>query len=144
MQDTAGEAGTSSWVMYFYGPPHMTEQKQDGLLEHTYSSYVRIRDVALRTSQRRTTIGRSGERESRISVLVTWHGDVGCEGLIVIVKILFLNKQTNTCWFKHESRGFYDFTLRIIAVGQYYIYKKTNEKLFFPKMRLFHVAKNAR
>ena len=26
--------------MYFYGPPHMAEQKQDDQLEHTYSSYV--------------------------------------------------------------------------------------------------------
>ena len=49
MQDTAGEAGTSSLVMYSYGPPHTAEQKQDDLLEHTYSSYVRIRDVALKT-----------------------------------------------------------------------------------------------
>ena len=50
-QDTAGEAGTSSWGMYSYGPPHMAEQKQDDQLEHIYSSYVRIRDVALRTCQ---------------------------------------------------------------------------------------------
>ena len=30
--------------------PHMAEQKQ---LEHTYSSHVRIGDVALKTCQRR-------------------------------------------------------------------------------------------
>ena len=29
MQDTAGEAGTSSWVMYSYGPSHIAGQKQD-------------------------------------------------------------------------------------------------------------------
>ena len=29
MQDTAGEAGTSSSVLYCYGPPHMAKQKQD-------------------------------------------------------------------------------------------------------------------
>ena len=29
MQDTAGEAETSSKVMYSYGHPHMAEQKQD-------------------------------------------------------------------------------------------------------------------
>ena len=28
-QDTAGGAGTSSYVMYSYGPPHMAELKQD-------------------------------------------------------------------------------------------------------------------
>ena len=48
--------------MYSYGPPHMAWQKQDDQLEHTFSSYVRIRDVVLKTCQRRWTIGRSGER----------------------------------------------------------------------------------
>ncbi len=52
-QDTAEEAETSSLVMYSYGPPHMAEQKQDDQLEHTYSSYVSIRDVALKTCLRR-------------------------------------------------------------------------------------------
>ena len=33
-------------------PPHMVEQKQDDQLEHTYSSSVRIQDVALKTCQR--------------------------------------------------------------------------------------------
>ena len=46
MQDTAGEAGTRSLVMFSYGPPHMAEQKQGDQLESTY-------------------IGRSGEREVR-------------------------------------------------------------------------------
>ena len=55
--------------------PHMAEQKQDDQLEHTYNSYVRIRDVALKTSQRRWTIGRSGERGSGISVLAAPHDD---------------------------------------------------------------------
>ena len=36
MQDTTGEARTSSYVMYSYGPPHMAKQKQDDQLEHTY------------------------------------------------------------------------------------------------------------
>ena len=39
------------------------------------SNYVRIRDVALKTCQRRWTIERSGERESGISVLAAWHDD---------------------------------------------------------------------
>ena len=55
--------------------PHMAGQKQDDQLEHTSSSYVRIRDVALKTCQRRLTIGRSGERESGISVPVARHDD---------------------------------------------------------------------
>ena len=53
--------------------PHMARQKQDDQLEHPYSSYVRIRDVALNTSQRRWTVGRSGEKGSGISVPVAWH-----------------------------------------------------------------------
>ena len=55
--------------------PHMAGQKQDDQLEHTSSSYVRIWDVALKTCQRRWTIGRSGERGSGISVPVAWHDD---------------------------------------------------------------------
>ena len=51
----------------------MAEQKQDDQLEHTYSSYVRIRDAALKTSLRRWTIGKSGERG--ISVLVARDDD---------------------------------------------------------------------
>ena len=38
-------------------------------------SYVRIRDVALKTCQRRGMIGRNGERVSGISVLAAWHND---------------------------------------------------------------------
>ena len=58
-----------------YGPPHMAGQKQDDHLEHTYSSYVRIWDVALKTCQRRWTVGRSGERGSGISMPVARHDD---------------------------------------------------------------------
>ena len=61
--------------MYSNGSPYMAEQKQDYLLEHTYSSYVRIWDVALKASQRRRTIGKSGERGSGISVLAVRHDD---------------------------------------------------------------------
>ena len=61
--------------MYSYGPPHMAVQKQDDQLEHTYSSYVRIRDVFLKTYLGRWTIGRSGERGSGISVLPARYDD---------------------------------------------------------------------
>ena len=33
--------------------PHMAKQKQDDQHEHTYSSYVRIRDITLKTCQKR-------------------------------------------------------------------------------------------
>ena len=55
--------------MYSYGPPHMAKQKQGDQLEHTYSNYVRIRDVTLKTCQKPWMIRRSGERGSGISVL---------------------------------------------------------------------------
>ena len=75
MQDTAGEAVTSSSVMLSYGTPHMAEQKQDDQLEHTYRTSVRIRDVALRTYQKRWSIERSCERGSGISVLTVRQDD---------------------------------------------------------------------
>ena len=45
--------------------PTYGRAKQDDQLEYTYSNSVRIRDVALRTYQKRWTIGRSGEREGQ-------------------------------------------------------------------------------
>ena len=48
----------------------MAVQKQDDQHEHTFSSYVRIRDVVLKTC-----LGRSGERGSGISVLPVRHND---------------------------------------------------------------------
>ena len=48
----------------------MDVQRQDDQLEHTYSSSVPIRDVALRTCRKQWTIGRDGEKESGISVLI--------------------------------------------------------------------------
>ena len=88
MQDTAGEARTSSSVMYSYGPPHMAKQKQDDQLEHTYSSYVRIRDVALKTSQKGWMIGRSGEWGSGISLLAARHDDDEIVGWFNVILVL--------------------------------------------------------
>ena len=62
--------------MYSYGPLHMAEQKQYDQFEHTYSSYVRIRYVVLKTCQRRWTIGRSSKSVSGISVLAARHDDI--------------------------------------------------------------------
>ena len=55
------------------GPLHMANQKQDDQLEHSYSSYVMIRDVTSKTCRRRWMIGRCGERGSGISVLAARH-----------------------------------------------------------------------
>ena len=48
---------------------------QDDQLERTFSSYVRIQDVVLKTYLGRWTIGRSGERGSGISVLPARYDD---------------------------------------------------------------------
>ena len=53
----------------------MAAQKQGDQLEHTFSSYVRIQDVVLKTYLGRWTIGRSGERGSGISVLPARYDD---------------------------------------------------------------------
>ena len=55
--------------MYFCGPLHMEEQRQDNQLELTYSSSVPIRDVVLKT------IEKGGEKGSGISKLMVQHDD---------------------------------------------------------------------
>ena len=75
MQDTTGEVGTSSLVMYSYGPLHMAEQKQSDQLEPTYCASMRIRSVAMRTNRNPWTIGRGGEIGSGISVLMARQDD---------------------------------------------------------------------
>ena len=70
MQNTAGEVGTNSQVMYSSGLLHMDEQRQDDQLEPTYSSSVPIWDVGLKTCRKQWTIGMDGERGSGISVLM--------------------------------------------------------------------------
>ena len=62
-------------MVYSYGSPHMAAQKQDDQLERTFSSYVRIQVVVLKTYLGRWTIGRSGERGSGISVLPARYDD---------------------------------------------------------------------
>ena len=57
------------------GSPHMAAQKQDDQLERTFSSYVRIQAVVLKTYLGRWSIGRSGERGSGISVLPARYDD---------------------------------------------------------------------
>ena len=53
----------------------MDEQRQDDQLEPTYTSYVPIQDVALKTCRKQWMIGRGGERGSGISVLMVQHDD---------------------------------------------------------------------
>ena len=78
----------SNDVLVSGGPPHIANQKQDDQLEHTYSSYVMIRDVTLKTCRRRWMIGRRGERGSGISMLAARHDhddDVALQYLLSIL-----------------------------------------------------------
>ena len=54
---------------------HIWPSKSNDQLQLTYRSYVRIRDVALKTCQKRWTIGRSGERGSGISLPAARHDE---------------------------------------------------------------------
>ena len=79
------------------------KQNQDDQLKHTYSSYVRIRDVTLKTCQRQWMIGRSGEKGSGISVLAAWHDDdddddvlmIYCVCIIVICDCFYIRNIEN-------------------------------------------------
>ena len=83
----------------------MAEQKQDDQQEPTYSSYLRIRDIALKTCQRRWTIERSGERGSEISVLAAQHDDDDDDD----IAILFLQET--------QSAGAVEYTGCVYAEG---------------------------
>ena len=87
--------------MYSYGPPHMDELKQDDQLEHTYSSYVRIPDVAQKTCQGRWTIGKSGERGSGIFVLAARNND-------------------DDVWFRRKWTLRNEIVRRILTYGLFY------------------------
>ena len=80
---------------------YMDEQKQDDQLEPTYSSNVRIRDVALKTCQRQWTIGRSGERGSAISVLAARHDDDDIT-LVKRLKCIYLFVHICVSWVNYS------------------------------------------
>ena len=57
---------------------------------HAYSSYVRIRNAALKTCLRRWTIGRSGVRGSRISMPMARHHDDDDDVLSILSRMTSL------------------------------------------------------
>ena len=61
--------------MYSNGPLHMDEQRQDDQLEPTYSNFVPIGDVALKTCWKQLTIENGGEKGSGIFGLIERHED---------------------------------------------------------------------
>ena len=88
------------------GPPHMAEQNQDDQLEPTYSSSVKLRDVTLRTSQKRWMIGRSGERGSGISMLAARHD--GDDDTYIKSKHIYIVIHRQTVSLHHSSSVWLD------------------------------------
>ena len=97
--------------MYSYGSPHTAAQKQDDQHERTFSSYVRIQVVVLKTYLGRWTIGRSGERGSGISVLPARYDDDDDDRL-------FNDTWTHSCLqFEWFSVSLLDIGLIVWVVG---------------------------
>ena len=92
-------SGASPWMAFLAG------SKGQNITEHTYSSYVRIRDVALKTCQRRLIIRRSGERRSGISVLAARHDDDDDEGHSWFNRVskVFQSFQGASVWYETEA-----------------------------------------
>ena len=85
----------------------MAEQKEDDQHEHTFSKYVRIRDVAQKTCQRRWTIRKSGESGSGISVLPARHDDDDDDDdlIQIIFKQIYLTYRRYLDRYDHPGRG---------------------------------------
>ena len=71
--------------------PHTAAQKQDDQHERTFSSYVRIQVVVLKTCLGRWTIGRSGERGSGMSVLPARYDDDDDDYISIFIVILSIS-----------------------------------------------------
>ena len=108
----------------------MAEQKQGDQLEPTYSSSVKIRDVALRTCQKRWTIGRSDERGSEISVLVARQDDDDEMMMIVLRSIInahenIISTDSGGVWRKiwglMEKVGTYIVAGVMVGGGKWYL-----------------------
>ena len=127
--------------------PTYGREKAGGQLEYAYSSYMRIRDVALKTCQRRWTIGRSGERGSGISVLPARHDDIWkwliglnselficslpCQGEWVQSALLFTHNWRENNWihnFPHDIRAVWNAKSLIKVL-------KSGQRVHFPTTR---------
>ena len=108
--------------MYSCGLPHMAVQKQDDQHEHTFSNYVRIRDVVQKTCLRRWMIGKSGERGSGISVLPVRHDDDDDDDDIYIYIYIYIYICCSWLWsssFMHSSDRLKCFQIRPINMVKF-------------------------
>ena len=112
--------------MYSYGPPHVAVQKQDDQHEHTFSSYVRIRDVVLKTCLGRWTIGRSGERGSGISVLPARHDDDDDDSLHENMLLITALTALEQC--EKLQTGIWVDMVKIFAYEKIWLIKRNLEK----------------
>ena len=104
--------------MYSYGPPNMAKQKQKDQLEHTYSNYVRIQDVALKTCQKRWMIGRSGKRGSGISVLAARHDDDDDNDIVYNSHVTCSNSSFSLTMVMPTSHFFaFDWLCCLLSIG---------------------------
>ena len=114
-----------NYIYIYIYTPHMAKQKQDDQLEHTYSSYVRIRDVALKTCQKQWMIGRCGERGSGISVLAAWHDDDDIYIYICKKRCPWCNGYRRRKWTRrHEFKSWtrlIAFHIALIPLGKVWI-----------------------
>ena len=129
-------------MIYSYWPPHMAELKQDDQLEHTYSSCVRIRDVAQKTCQRRWTIGKSGERGSGISVLAARHDDDNDDD-DVCYTFASLKSHNGLCGTKNtitslQGHGSLHFSAASLLLNRW-AKRKSVEKIYF-KVKIMLVS----
>ena len=81
----------------------------------TYSSYVRIRDVALKTCQRRWMIGKSGEIGSGISVLAT-RDDDDDDYVSIDTQSMMLGDSQFLTYVIFKPRGFHGVGISLYTV----------------------------
>ena len=114
--------------------PTYARAMQDDQLENIYSSYVRIRDIVLKTCQRLWTIRRSGDRGSGICMLAARHDDDDDhddEGLYAF-KITKQNRKSPSTWeivlseFKFQSCYNIHFRTNTLAKGMYHLIPHSN------------------
>ena len=120
--------------MYSYGPPHMAVQKQDDQHEHTFSNYVRIRDVFQKTCLRRWTKGRSGERGSGISVLPARHDDDDDDG-DDIENLVLNNLQLLIC---HKNKPNLRLSLMDRNLWLHFLSKEVKKEILSHRKKVFN------
>ena len=99
----------------------------------TYNSSVRLRDVALKTCQKRWMIGRSGERGSGISMLAAQHDDIYIYIYILVVYVIVIYP-TSTSSSSNDYTGFFDSLSTSIPIIHHFLYVLSTESNIYTEM----------